>query len=600
MSCFPGKGSIQGLIAALRKRRRYDVAMVSGFFSGSMTKALPAALVAAAAGLVTAVPVALAAPGPVATSLPTVSGTATVGQTLTATNGSWTGTSAYSYRWQRCENATPSASVLGRTGTNSEPVGIAVDSSGNVFTANFNAGSITKITPSGSATSFGALPSPSAPQGIAVDLDGNVYVTNSPNGAGPLRLTPAGTPLPLGSGVAGDNTGIAVDSEGNIFMTSPTSTPPYISKQNSAGTPINNPYAPGNPWGGILPPSPGPEGIAVDASGAIYVALSGADQVWRVSPDGNAGTWGGSLPGANPVDVAVDNFSGAVYSANRFGGYVSKATQTGSVGAWAPVDGVQTSIAVDSEGNVYVATDNDRVSKILPSGTPAGAPWPINVRAGSGTQATPKDIAVDPDGNIYTANFDGDSVTKIGSSLDCADIAGATSQSYRLTAADQGKRVRVKVSAVQVGGSGRANANSQATAAIAQAGGGSGGGGSGGGGSGGGGSGGGTSDDGSLSVTSIKSKVSKKGAYITSRVRVAGAGRINQRATTGSKKLVTRCRASKTMAAAGTQTLKCNLGSKGRKALKKNALKLTLRTGFTPAGGSAVFVNLALTLKRKR
>ena len=589
MSCFPGKGSIQGLIAALRKRRRYDVAMVSGFFSGSMTKALPAALVAAAAGLVTAVPVALAAPGPVATSLPTVSGTATVGQTLTATNGSWTGTSAYSYRWQRCENATPSASVLGRTGTNSEPVGIAVDSSGNVFTANFNAGSITKITPSGSATSFGALPSPSAPQGIAVDLDGNVYVTNSPNGAGPLRLTPAGTPLPLGTGIAGDNTGIAVDSEGNIFMTSPTSSPPYISKQNSAGTPINNPYAPTFPWGGNLPSSPGPEGIAVDASGAIYVALSGADQIWRVTPDGNAGTWGNTV--ANPVDVAVDNFSGAVYSANRFGGYVSKATQTGSVGAWAPVDGVQTSIAVDSEGNVYVATDNDRVSKILPSGTPAGAPWPINVRAGSGTQATPKDIAVDPDGNIYTANFDGDSVTKISSSLDCSDITGATNQSYRLTTADQGKRVRVKVSAVQVGGSGRANANSQATSAIAQAGGG---------GSGGGGSGGGTSDDGSLSVTSIKSKVSKKGAYITSRVRVAGAGRINQRATTGSKKLVTRCRASKTMAAAGTQTLKCNLGSKGRKALKKSALKLTLRTGFTPAGGSAVFVNLALTLKRKR
>ena len=43
---------------------------------------------------------------PVNTGLPTVSGTAQVGQTLTGTVGSWTGASSYGQQWQRCTGAT--------------------------------------------------------------------------------------------------------------------------------------------------------------------------------------------------------------------------------------------------------------------------------------------------------------------------------------------------------------------------------------------------------------------------------------------------------------------------------------------------------------
>ena len=42
---------------------------------------------------------------PVNTGLPTVTGTAQVGQTLTGTVGSWTGASSYSQQWQRCSGA---------------------------------------------------------------------------------------------------------------------------------------------------------------------------------------------------------------------------------------------------------------------------------------------------------------------------------------------------------------------------------------------------------------------------------------------------------------------------------------------------------------
>ncbi|MFZ9669733.1 MAG: virginiamycin B lyase family protein, partial [Solirubrobacterales bacterium] len=103
-----------------------------------------------------------------------------------------------------------------------------------------------------------------------------------------------------------------------------------------------------------------------------------------------------------------------------------------------------------------------------------------------------------------------------------------------------------------------------------------------------------------VKVASVKQKVSRKGAWITSRVTVSGAGKISQRATTGSKRLTTRCRVLKTTTSASTHTLKCNLGSRGRRALKKGALKLTLRTTFTPTSGNPVTDTRKLTIKRRR
>lgn len=104
-----------------------------------------------------------------------------------------------------------------------------------------------------------------------------------------------------------------------------------------------------------------------------------------------------------------------------------------------------------------------------------------------------------------------------------------------------------------------------------------------------------------LTVTSPKAKVTRNSILLTSKVKVSGAGKIAQRATTGSgKKTKTWCRASKTTTKAGTYTLKCDLGKKGRAALRKKALKLTLRTTFTPTAGSVVTKDRKLTLKRKR
>ena len=101
-------------------------------------------------------------------------------------------------------------------------------------------------------------------------------------------------------------------------------------------------------------------------------------------------------------------------------------------------------------------------------------------------------------------------------------------------------------------------------------------------------------------MASVKQKVTRKGAYITSRVNVSRAGTITQQATTGSRTLKRWCRVTKRTDGAGVHTLKCNLGSKGRKALRESSLKLTLRTTFTPTTGTAATAERKVTLKRKR
>ncbi|MFZ9668916.1 MAG: InlB B-repeat-containing protein [Solirubrobacterales bacterium] len=105
----------------------------------------------------------------------------------------------------------------------------------------------------------------------------------------------------------------------------------------------------------------------------------------------------------------------------------------------------------------------------------------------------------------------------------------------------------------------------------------------------------------SLALSALKAKVKKRALLVSSKAAVNGAGTIAQRATSPmGKKTKTWCKASKTVSSAGTLTLKCNLGKKGRTALRKKALKLTLRTTFTPATAAAVTSERKLTIKRRR
>ncbi|HEX3805394.1 MAG TPA: hypothetical protein VHV52_01305 [Gaiellaceae bacterium] len=76
---------------------------------------LSALLATTVAGLVLAASAFAAAPSN--TTAPSVSGTPKVGQTLTVSNGTWTGSpTSYSYRWQRCSSSTTCTTIANENG----------------------------------------------------------------------------------------------------------------------------------------------------------------------------------------------------------------------------------------------------------------------------------------------------------------------------------------------------------------------------------------------------------------------------------------------------------------------------------------------------
>jgi uncharacterized protein YukE len=86
-----------------------------------LTIAFAAALAAVSAATLTTVARAQTQASPSNTSLPTISGNATVGQTLTASPGSWSGSTpiSFAYQWLRCDSSGNGCSnIAGETGNN--------------------------------------------------------------------------------------------------------------------------------------------------------------------------------------------------------------------------------------------------------------------------------------------------------------------------------------------------------------------------------------------------------------------------------------------------------------------------------------------------
>jgi len=107
--------------------------------------------------------------------------------------------------------------------------------------------------------------------------------------------------------------------------------------------------------------------------------------------------------------------------------------------------------------------------------------------------------------------------------------------------------------------------------------------------------------DSAFTVTKVKAKTSVGRIVLTSTITVPGAGAIAQTATTKKgKKLTTRCSTKKVASKAGTYKLTCTIGKRGRAALRKASLALTIRTAFTPTNGSLAAETQALKVKRFR
>ena len=159
----------------------------------------------------------------------------------------------------------------------------------------------------------------------------------------------------------------------------------------------------------------GPEGVAIDSSGNIYVTDPQNNRVSKFTPDGkyilgwgSKGILNGQFNQSN--GIAVDS-TGNVYVTDRYNHRVQKFTPSGTfITAWGSFGtgsgqfNDPFAVAVDSSGNVYVTDHyNHRVQKFSPSGQFITA-WG-SFGNSDGQFNIPLGIAVDASDNVYVVDY---------------------------------------------------------------------------------------------------------------------------------------------------------------------------------------------------
>jgi sugar lactone lactonase YvrE len=244
---------------------------------------------------------------------------------------------------------TGSTNGIANAASFNDPTGITIDAAGNIFVADFGNNLIRKITASGFVTTIAgsgkvgkANGSDTSvtfynPEGIVVDASGNLFVADRDNNL--IRK---------------------ISSTGYVSTFAGSGIPDSTNGKDTTAT-FNN-----------------PSGIAIDASGNLYVADRGNNIIRKITSAGIVTTFAGSgSPGSSngTGDNATFNFP--------------------------------QSLAIDGFGNVYVADRyNNQIRKISPNAV-------VTTLAGSGIEGNsdgpgntasfnqPSGVALDSFGNVY-------------------------------------------------------------------------------------------------------------------------------------------------------------------------------------------------------
>ena len=293
-----------------------------------------------------------------------------------------------------------------------DPLGLAIDSSGDVWATNTNGGanSLSEFSPIGAAISTsagftgGGL---NGPYGIAIDSTGKVWVVNSSNNT-LSEFNPSGTPASAtafsGGGLASP-TNICIDAGGDLWINNGFAN--NVSEFSSSGTAAtNSPFSGGGIDGGI--------DIACDAAGHVWISNFYA-VLGELTTSGAVVTSGGYTGGGlnEAYGVAIDG-SGNVWTANAGNTSISKfnssgVAQSGSGGYTGGGLNSPQYIAVDRAGNAWVANEGSHSISEFNSGGTA-----VSGRGGYQlpTTAVSRELAIDGSGNIWVTSYDVDILTE--------------------------------------------------------------------------------------------------------------------------------------------------------------------------------------------
>ncbi len=222
------------------------------------------------------------------------------------------------------------------------PVGLAVDSTGNLYVDQSNdAGTVSKVTPGGTISTFasGIQNSQTSAGDLAFDKSGNLFIANP--GANAVNVVTPGDVISTFAKGLNDAFGLAFDSADNLYVSDASGN--TVSKVDIHGN--VKPFASGLDF---------PTGLAVDSVGNVYVCNSAGTTVSELSPAGDVIK---VLTGFNQPDALAFDSAGDLYVANVGNGTVTEVPPGDTEPTSTVVDGLSKpdGLAFDSAGNLYVA-----------------------------------------------------------------------------------------------------------------------------------------------------------------------------------------------------------------------------------------------------
>ncbi|HEY6392401.1 MAG TPA: SMP-30/gluconolactonase/LRE family protein [Bryobacteraceae bacterium] len=286
-----------------------------------------------------------------------------------------------------------------------DPIGLALDSSGNLYIADAGNNAIRKVTTSGTISTIagnntagysgdgGAATSAQLndPVAVAVDTSGNVYIADANNFV--IRMISGTTISTIVGGAATPFTqlnhpdGLAL-GPGGILYIADTGNKRIAKFANGALTSFagngTSTFA-GDNGPAINASLNDPVGVAVDAAGNVYIADTFHNRIRKVSSSG--------------IITTIAGNGTAFYSGD--GGAATNAT------LFFPHD-----VAIDSSGNVYVADTSNNVIRLLTPQTPVLSANGVVNAATFLPKVSPGALA-----SIFGTNFASGNISATGSTL---------------------------------------------------------------------------------------------------------------------------------------------------------------------------------------
>ena len=284
------------------------------------------------------------------------------------------------------------------------PSGVAADTAGNIYIADWGHNRVRKVDAAGTITAFAG--------------DGVGELETPPHRIAEATFGHGGDGGPAVEAAVTGPEGVEVDGAGNVYIAANG----RIRKVDAAG--IITTIAGGGAiddyqGGGDGNPATALElgrvsNVAVDGSGNLYIAEEGNDRIRKVGTAGTITTIAG----------------GGTFGFGGFHGDGGPATE-------AHLDNPH-DVAVDSKGNIYIAdTRNNRIRKVDAAGT-------ITTFAGDGTESyggdgglatqaqlcLPLSVAVDNSGNVYIADTWNHRIRMVNAAGIITTIAGDGARDY--------------------------------------------------------------------------------------------------------------------------------------------------------------------------